>query len=67
MAYLIDADVLIRAKNLHYAFDLCPGFWDWLVTANGNGRVFSIEKVLDELRAGSEAWGWRERCGSSAT
>ena len=54
MAYLIDTDVLIRAKNLHYAFDLCPGFWDWLVAANGNGKVFSIEKVLDELRAGDD-------------
>ena len=54
MAYLIDTDVLIRAKNLHYGFDLCPGFWDWLVAANGNGKVFSIEKVLDELRAGDD-------------
>ena len=54
MAYLIDADVLIRAKNLHYAFDLCPGFWDWLVAANSTGRLFSIEKVFDELRAGDD-------------
>ena len=54
MAYLIDTDVLIRAKNLHYGFGLCPGFWDWLVAANGNGKVFSIEKVFDELRAGDD-------------
>lgn len=38
MAYLLDADAFIRAKNLHYGFDLCPGFWDWLVT--GGNRVF---------------------------
>ena len=52
MTYLLDADVFIRAKNLHYGFDFCPGFWDWLVTANERGRVFSIEKVGDELNAG---------------
>ena len=27
MAYLLDANVLISAKNLHYGFDFCPGFW----------------------------------------
>ena len=30
MAYLLDSDVFIRAKNDHYGFDLCPGFWEWL-------------------------------------
>jgi uncharacterized protein DUF4411 len=30
MAYLLDTDVFIQAKNLHYAFDVCPGFWSWL-------------------------------------
>ena len=54
MAYLLDADVLIRAKNLHYGFDLCPGFWDWIAQANEDGRVFSIEKVQDEIRAGED-------------
>jgi hypothetical protein len=27
MAYLLDSDVFIQAKNLHYGFDFCPGFW----------------------------------------
>ena len=27
---LLDADTLIQAKNTYYAFDLAPGFWDWL-------------------------------------
>ena len=51
MAYLLDANVFIQAKNLHYGFDFCPGFWDWLTRENTAGRVFSIEKVGDELRA----------------
>ena len=54
MAYLLDADTFIQAKNLHYGFDFCPGFWDWIVRENAAGCVFSIEKVGDELEAGSE-------------
>lgn len=51
MAYLLDSDVFIRAKNLHYGFDFCPAFWDWLIAENRAGKVFSIEKVGDELQA----------------
>ncbi|MGH3228502.1 MAG: DUF4411 family protein [Streptosporangiaceae bacterium] len=25
MPYLLDSDVFIQAKNLHYSFDFCPG------------------------------------------
>lgn len=51
MAYLLDADVFIRAKNLHYGFDFCPAFWDWLIEMNKAGTVFSVEKVGDEVLA----------------
>lgn len=51
MAYLLDADVFIRAKNLHYGFDFCPAFWDWLTENNAAGKVFSVEKVGDEVQA----------------
>jgi hypothetical protein len=51
MAYLLDANVFIAAKNLHYGLDFCPAFWDWLVQQNAAGRVFSIEKVGDEVQA----------------
>ncbi len=59
MPYLLDANVFIQAKNLHYGFDICPGFWDWLIQANAQGKVYSIEKVGDELEAGNDdlaAW-----------
>ncbi len=49
MSYLLDTDVFIGAKNLHYGFEFCPAFWDWLVAANASGVVFSTEKVYDEL------------------
>jgi hypothetical protein len=48
MAYLLDANVFIQAKNLHYGMDFCPAFWDWLLDANRKGKVFSIEAVGDE-------------------
>lgn len=54
MAYLLDANVFMQAKNLHYGFDFCPAFWDWLVARNGDGTVFSIEKVGDEIEAGAD-------------
>lgn len=54
MAYLLDADVFIRGKNLHYGFDFCPAFWDWLVAAGADGRAVSIERVGDELAAGDD-------------
>jgi hypothetical protein len=54
MAYLLDANIFIQAKNLHYGFDFCPAFWDWVVEANAAGRLFSIEKVGDELEAGAD-------------
>ena len=47
--YLLDTDVFIQAKNLHYGFDICPGFWDWLAQANAQGIVASVEQVKDEL------------------
>jgi hypothetical protein len=51
MAYLLDANVFIQAKNLHYGLDFCPAFWDWLIAGNQAGSVFSIEKVGDEMDA----------------
>jgi predicted nucleic acid-binding protein len=54
MAYLLDSNVFIQAKNLHYGFDFCPAFWDWLLLNNTQGTVFSIEKVGDELIAGAD-------------
>ncbi len=54
MAYLLDANIFIQAKNLYYGMDFCPAFWDWLVEANQAGKLYSIEKVGDELLAGSD-------------
>jgi len=54
MSYLLDSDVFIQAKNLHYGLDFCPAFWDWLVASNAAGLVFSTEKVGDEIAGGAD-------------
>ena len=54
MSYLLDANVFIQAKKLHYGLDFCPAFWDWLVQQNTAGSVFSIEKIGDEIDAGND-------------
>lgn len=52
--YLVDSNVFITAKNLYYAFDICPGFWDSLVHAYERGWLRSIDKVQQELFNWSE-------------
>jgi len=54
VTYLLDANVFIQAKSLHYGFDFCPAFWDWLDHQAATVRVRSIEKVADELKAGAD-------------
>ena len=41
--YLMDSDGLITAKNLYYAFDLCPGFLAKLASFSLGESVFSVD------------------------
>lgn len=54
MSYLLDANVFIQAKNLHYGLDFCPAFWQWLIDSHDGGRVFSIDKVAEEIATGAD-------------
>lgn len=54
MSYMLDANVFISAKNLHYGLDFCPAFWEWLIHGANTGRLFSIDKVADEIEAGGD-------------
>lgn len=54
MAYVLDANVFIMAKNLHYGLDFCPAFWDWLTASHAAASVFSVDKVSDEIQAGAD-------------
>ncbi|MCA3136094.1 MAG: DUF4411 family protein [Rhodocyclaceae bacterium] len=54
MSYLLDSNVFMSAKNLHYGLDFCPAFWEWLTHKGNTGTVFSIDKVADEIEAGQD-------------
>ncbi|MBI4664211.1 MAG: DUF4411 family protein [Verrucomicrobia bacterium] len=56
--YVLDANVFVQAHRRHYAFDICPGFWDCVIHHHHAGRVISIDRVRDEILAGDalEAW-----------
>jgi hypothetical protein len=49
--YVVDSDVLIQAHRSYYAFDICSGFWNAII--NHQHIVASIDKVFDEINAGS--------------
>ncbi len=55
MVYLLDTNVFIEAKNHYLDFEICPGFWDWIVQSHQRGRVFSIDPVRAELVKGTDA------------
>ena len=66
MAYLLDANTLIEAKNTWYAFDLCPGFWSWIEDAHNSGQVFSTAGIRKELLNGNDqlaAWAKQRPAG----
>jgi len=52
MEYCLDANIFIQAKNFHYHFDICPGFWAWL--DHEKGTVGSITPICNELQAGND-------------
>jgi hypothetical protein len=66
VAYLLDANVVIQAKNLHYGLDFCPAFWDWLIRENGTGTVFSIELSIWATNRGDVFFKTRPLCCSGA-
>ena len=55
MAYLLDANVFIQAKNLHYGLDFCPAFWDWLIDEQcGASGSSASRRSADEIDAGGD-------------
>jgi|NGEPerStandDraft_8_1074529.scaffolds.fasta_scaffold11967_2 Domain of unknown function (DUF4411) len=54
VVYLVDANVLIEAKNRYYSFSICPGFWDALVWHAGSGSLRSVDVVKTELVGGKD-------------
>jgi hypothetical protein len=53
MVYLLDANVLITAQNVHYPIDVFPVFWDWLEHQIAQGSVRMPREIFDEIKDGS--------------
>lgn len=51
---VLDSNALIEAKNRYYAFDICPGYWDFVIRDFGRGNATSIIHVWDEIELGGD-------------
>jgi predicted nucleic acid-binding protein len=56
--YVLDTNVFVQAHRRHYAFEICPGFWDCLIHHHETGRLVSIDRVRDEILAGDTLETW---------
>jgi hypothetical protein len=52
--YLVDSNIFLQAKNLHYRFEFCNHFWTWVERAHAGGIVCSTSKVKEELLKGKD-------------
>ncbi len=59
MLYLLDANVLITAKNLYYEFGRVDQYWEWLAYQAEQGRAKVPVEIYEEITAGTDqlsAW-----------
>ena len=52
--FVLDSNIFIEAHRRYYAFDICPGFWDSLAHYCRAHRLWSIDRVLEELRESND-------------
>lgn len=52
--HLLDANVLITAKNQYYPFQRIPEFWEWLVHLGTTGAVKVPVEILEEVVGGAD-------------
>lgn len=49
MLYLLDANVLISAHELHYPLDRIPQFWAWLLAMADQGSIKVPFEIFNEI------------------
>ncbi|MDB6095411.1 MAG: hypothetical protein JWM32_2973 [Verrucomicrobia bacterium] len=54
MAYILDSNTFIQAKDGFYPFDICPAFWSFVEKEQACGNAFSIRQVGNELCKGND-------------
>ncbi|MFC3148142.1 DUF4411 family protein [Piscinibacterium candidicorallinum] len=52
MLYLLDASVLITAKDNYYPLDAVPEYWDWLQHLGESGQVKIPLEIWEEIKEG---------------
>lgn len=50
MLYLLDANILINAKNQYYPIDRVPEFWAWLIHQGEQGQVKIPIEIYEEFK-----------------
>jgi hypothetical protein len=55
MLYLVDASVLITAKDNYYPFDVVPEFWEWLEYEAEHGRIKMPIEIFEEIKDGPKS------------
>lgn len=59
VAYTLDTGVFVQAHRRYYTFDICPGFWEFLLFHHDRAGLRSIDRVRDEIEAGHDRlWDW---------
>lgn len=59
MLYLLDANVLITAKNLYYEFGRVDQYWEWLAFQAEEGHAKIPVEIYEEITVGKDrlaAW-----------
>ena len=54
MLYVLDANVLITARDQYYGFNMIPEFWEWLLHHAEAGTVKLPWEVIEEVSSGSD-------------
>jgi hypothetical protein len=64
MLYLVDANVVIAAKDTYYAVDQVPEFWSWIIHESKNGNIKIPFEILEEISPGNDEkhpfYAWRK-------
>jgi hypothetical protein len=59
--FVLDANVFMEAHRRHYAFEICPGFWNCVIHHHHAMRVISIDRIRDEITAGDALEEWAKK------
>ena len=56
--YVLNTNVFVEAHRRYYAFDICPGFWTWLLHHHEASHLISIDRVRIEVSTGDALEQW---------